>query len=192
VRDSKEKIMDFDFLHAADLHLGSPFLGLSSNDVDLAKRIASASREAFEDLVTQAIELRVRFLIIVGDIYDGDWKDTTIGHFFNRQMSRLDRAGIPAFVVSGNHDAESVITGSITLPKKVKVFSARHVETIQIPELHVAVHGQSFANRAVPENLALKYPAGLPGWFNIGMLHTSCTGRVGHASARHSPSGSRL
>src|ERR1039458_8131175 len=98
--------MEFSFLHAADLHLGSPFLGLSSADEDLAKRIASASRDAFEDLVSQAIDRLVSFLIISGDVYDGDWKDTTIGHFFNRQMGRLERAGIPVFTVKGNHDAE--------------------------------------------------------------------------------------
>ena len=73
--------MDFSFLHAADLHLGSPFLGLSSNDEELARRVAAASREAFEELVDQAISRQVKFVVIAGDIYDGDWKDTTIGHF---------------------------------------------------------------------------------------------------------------
>jgi hypothetical protein len=52
--------MDFSFLHAADLHLGSPFLGLSSNDEELARRVAAASREAFEELVDQAICRQVK------------------------------------------------------------------------------------------------------------------------------------
>src|ERR1035437_8657283 len=172
--------MEFFFLHAADLHLGSPFLGLSSTDEDLARRVASASREAFEELVDQAISRQVNFVVIAGDIYDGDWKDTTIGHFFNRQMARLARAGIPVYNVRGNHDAESVITSAVTLPDSVKVFSSKRPETFQIPELRVALHGQSFPNRAVPENLALTYPAPVPGWFNIGVLHTSCDGRPNH------------
>ena len=172
--------MEFSFLHAADLHLGSPFLGLSSTDEDLARRVASASREAFEELVDQAISRQVNFVVIAGDIYDGDWKDTTIGHFFNRQMARLARAGIPVYNVRGNHDAESVITSAVTLPDSVKVFSSKRPETFQIPELRVALHGQSFPNRAVPENLALTYPAPVPGWFNIGVLHTSCDGRPNH------------
>jgi DNA repair exonuclease SbcCD nuclease subunit len=107
--------MDFSFLHAADLHLGSPFLGLSSNDEELARRVAAASREAFEELVDQAICRQVKFVVIAGDIYDGDWKDTTIGHFFNRQMARLAREGIPVYKVRGNHDAESVITSAVTV-----------------------------------------------------------------------------
>jgi DNA repair exonuclease SbcCD nuclease subunit len=174
--------MDFSFLHSADLHLGSPFLGLSSNDEELARRVAAASREAFEELVEQAIIRQVKFVVIAGDIYDGDWKDTTIGHFFNRQMARLQRAGIPVYKVRGNHDAESVITSAVTLPDSVKVFSSRRPETFLIPELKVALHGQSFANRAVPENLALAYPAPEAGMFNIGVLHTSCDGRPPHAN----------
>lgn len=174
--------MDFSFLHAADLHLGSPFLGLSSNDEELARRVAAASREAFEELVDQAISRPVNFVVIAGDVYDGDWKDTTIGHFFNRQMAKLQRAGIPVYSVRGNHDAESVITSAVTLPDSVKVFPSKRPETFLIPELKVALHGQSFANRAVPENLALDYPAPKPGYFNIGVLHTSCDGRPPHAN----------
>jgi DNA repair exonuclease SbcCD nuclease subunit len=174
--------MDFSFIHAADLHLGSPFLGLSSEDPELAKRVASASREAFEDLVTEAINRAVAFMLIAGDIYDGDWRDTTIAHFFNRQMGRLHRAGIPVFLIKGNHDADSVITGSITLPDSVQSFPSRKAATFRIPDLKVAIHGQSFADSAVSENLALGYPIAETGWFNIGVLHTSCDGRTGHGS----------
>ena len=39
--------MNFRFLHAADLHLGSPFLGLAQKDEDVAARFAKASRSAF-------------------------------------------------------------------------------------------------------------------------------------------------
>jgi DNA repair exonuclease SbcCD nuclease subunit len=97
-------------------------------------------------------------------------------------MARLQRAGIPVYKVRGNHDAESVITSAVTLPDSVKVFSSRRPETFLIPELKVALHGQSFANRAVSENLALAYPAPEPGMFNIGVLHTSCDGRPPHAN----------
>jgi DNA repair protein SbcD/Mre11 len=174
--------MDFSFIHTADLHLGSPFVGLSSSDLELARRVAAASREALEDLFTRAIELDVDFVVIAGDVYDGDWKDTTIGHFFNRETARLEREGIPVYLIRGNHDAESVITSAVTLPESVHVFSARTAETLRIPELKVALHGRSFANRAVPENLAISYPPPEAGWFNIGVLHTSCDGRPPHAN----------
>ena len=174
--------MDFSFLHAADLHLGSPFLGLSSTDQELAQRVASASREAFVELVDQAISRKVSFVVISGDEYDGAWKDTTIGHFYNRQMARLSREGIPVYRCKGNHDAESVITTAVTLPDSVQTFQTKKATTFRIPGLRVALHGQSFANRSVSENLALGYPPAEPGWFNIGVLHTSCDGRPNHAN----------
>jgi len=108
--------MNFTFLHAADLHLGSPLTGLAHKDELLAKRFALASREAFSELVARAISERVAFFLIAGDVYDGDWKDTSIGLFFNREVAKLSRAGIPVFLIRGNHDAESEITRSVPLP----------------------------------------------------------------------------
>ncbi|MCJ2088165.1 DNA repair exonuclease [Methylobacterium sp. E-005] len=170
----------FSFIHAADLHLGSPLSGLATRDADLARRLAAAGRQAFEDLVTQAIERSVAFVVVAGDVYDGDWADNTIGLFFARQVGRLDRAGIPTILVRGNHDAESVITRAITLPPSVHVFPANRAGTHRIEGLRVALHGRSFQGRAVEENLSLTYPAALPGWFNLGILHTSCTGHAAH------------
>lgn len=172
----------FTFIHAADLHLGSPLSGLAARDAGIAERFASAGRRAFEDLVSLAITQRVAFLIVAGDVYDGDWADHSIGLFFARQVARLDRSGIPVVLVRGNHDAESVITKAITLPDAVRTFSTKKPETHRLDALKVALHGQSFPNRAVDENLSLAYPAAVPGWFNIGVLHTSCTGHAQHAT----------
>jgi exonuclease SbcD len=172
----------FTFVHAADLHLGSPFSGLSLKDETVARRFAEASRRAFEELVTQAIQIGAAFMVIAGDVYDGDWPDHTIGLFFNKQVARLHRAGIPVFLVKGNHDAASIVTKSISLPESVKDFPTRKADTHRLDALKVAIHGRSFQDRAVDENLALTYPEAVSGWFNIGVLHTSCTGSPNHAS----------
>lgn len=172
----------FTFVHAADLHLGSPFSGLALKDEMVARRFAEASRRAFEELVTQAVQIGAAFMVIAGDVYDGDWPDHSIGLFFNKQVARLHRAGIPVFLVKGNHDAASIVTKSISLPDSVKDFSTRKAETRRLDELKVAIHGRSFQDRAVEENLALTYPEAVPGWFNIGVLHTSCTGNPNHAT----------
>ena len=85
--------MPFSFLHAADLHLGSPFTGLTLREEVVAKRFAAASREAFSSLVTNAINAKVAFVVIAGDVYDGEWKDhASIGLFFNRE-ARSGRTG---------------------------------------------------------------------------------------------------
>src|ERR1019366_9315757 len=174
--------MPFSFLHAADLHLGSPFTGLALKDEGVAKRLAAASRDAFSSLVTNAINAKVAFVVISGDVYDGEWKDASIGLFFNREVARLERSGIPLYLLKGNHDAESVVTKAISLPESVHQFPTTKARTFQIESIKVALHGRSFPERAVPENYALMYPAPLPGYFNIGVLHTSCDGRPGHAN----------
>jgi len=171
----------FRFIHAADLHLGSPFQGLALKDAAIAELFIEASRKAFSALVDQAIEREVDFFIVAGDVYDGDWKDNKIGLFFNREVARLERAGIPVFLLKGNHDAESVITKTITLPKNVSEFPVNKPGTFRLNHLKVALHGQGFAERSAAENLALAYPKPEAGWFNIGVLHTSLTGREPHA-----------
>jgi DNA repair protein SbcD/Mre11 len=174
--------MAFKFLHAADLHLGSPFTGLALKDETIAKRFAAASRDAFSELVTKAIEEQVAFAVVAGDVYDGEWKDTSIGLFFNREVARLQRSGIPLYLLKGNHDAESVVTKAISLPDTVYQFPTAAVRTFRVDNLKVALHGRGFPDRAVPENFALSYPDPVAGWFNIGVLHTSCDGRPGHAN----------
>lgn len=171
----------FRFVHAADLHLGSPFQGLALKDAAIAEIFVEASRKAFSTLVTQAIEAKVDFFVVAGDVYDGDWKDNKIGLFFNREIARLDRADIPVFLLKGNHDAESVITKTITLPKNVCEFPTNKPGTFRLDGLKVALHGQGFADRSANDNLALSYPPPVAGYFNIGVLHTSLTGREPHA-----------
>lgn len=173
--------MRFTFLHAADLHLGSPLAGLAGRNEAVARRIALAGREAFVALVDRALEEKVAFVLLAGDIYDREWEDNTIGLFFNKEVARLHRDGIPVFMIRGNHDAASVVTRTITLPASVGQFSTRKAETLRLEALRVAVHGRSFPDRAVDENIALAYPDPVPGWFNIGLLHTSLDGRPGHA-----------
>ena len=171
---------DFRFLHAADIHLDSPLKGLSGHDGGTAERIRTATREAFDQLIGLAIDERVAFLIIAGDLYDGDWRDYRTGLFFTAQMGRLNEAAIPVYLLYGNHDAESQITRRLMLPENVDVFGTRKPETFRLDELGVALHGQSFREREVTENLALAYPEPIPGAFNIGVLHTGLGGMGGH------------
>ena len=173
--------MRFRFVHAADLHLDSPMRGLSARQPHLAALFGEATRKAFMALVDRTIAIEAAFLVIAGDVYDGDWKDHGTGLFFLGQLARLTRAGIPVYMIRGNHDAESLISRSLTLPENVHLFGSRKAETREIAALRVALHGRSFAEREVAENIALAYPPAKPGWLNIGILHTSLDGRPDHA-----------
>ncbi len=172
----------FRFLHAADIHLDSPLIGLASVEGRVAERIRTAPRAAFEALVERVIEDEVDFLVIAGDLYDGTWRDYKTGLFFAEQMGRLNQARIPIYVLHGNHDAESQITKPLSLPDNVSTFGARKAETFRIEELNVALHGQSFRDKAVLDNLVRDYPSPVDGAFNIGVLHTALGGIGGHAN----------
>ena len=174
--------MRFTFLHAADLHLGSPFKGLRLRDEALAARLAAASRDAFTDLIDRALEEKIAFAVFAGDIFDGDWRDAAIALFFNRQIARLAKEGVPIFLLKGNHDADSVVTKSLALPDLARQFSTARAESFELPELRVALHGRGFSHRAEQDNLAIALPPAKEGWFNIGVLHSSLDGRPGHAS----------
>ena len=170
----------FRFIHTADVHIDSPLIGLTRHEGAAAERIRSATREAFDNLIGQAIDEQVAFVVIAGDLYDGDWRDFHTGLFFSLQMGRLAKAGIRAFILYGNHDAESQITKRLSLPDNVNAFSSRKAETFVLDEFKVALHGQSFRQRDVTDNLVPGYPDPVPRMFNIGVLHTALGGETGH------------
>ena len=175
----------FRFLHSADIHLDSPLKGLAGQEEGTAERVRTATRGALDQLVGVAVEEQVAFLVIAGDLYDGDWRDYNTGLYFVRQMGRLNQAGIPVYLLYGNHDAESRITRRLTLPDNVHVFGTRKPHSFKVDGLDVFLHGQSFGQRAVTDNLALHYPEPVSGAFNIGVLHTGLGGMGGHEN--HAP-----
>ena len=170
----------FPILHCADLHLDSPLRGLEADPDAPADRIRRATRDALVNLVDMALAEQVRLVLIAGDLYDGDWQDWRTGQFLLRQIERLTRHGIRVVAISGNHDAESIITRRLRWPDGARLLRADRAETITFPDLGVAVHGRSYPTRHMTDNLVPGYPVALPGLLNIGLLHTAA-GRPGHA-----------
>lgn len=170
----------FKFLHAADIHLDSALSGLDRYEGAPAEQIRRASRRALQNLVRLAIDDNVAFVLIAGDLYDGDWPDYHTGLFFASEMARLREAGIPVYLIQGNHDAANRMTRQLRLPDGVRFLATDRPETLVLEECEVAIHGQGFATQAVMENLAIAYPRRLPNAFNVGILHTCVDGREGH------------
>ena len=170
----------FKFIHAADLHLDSPLLGLAHYEGAPEEALRGATRRALENLVHVALEEEVDFVLIAGDVYDGDWPDHNTGLFFARQMARLRDAKIPVYLIAGNHDAQSVMTKKLQLPDNVHRFPTNKAATIHLEDIGVAIHGQGFHTRAVLTDLSATYPKAIAGAYNIGVLHTSLTGYEGH------------
>ena len=171
------------FIHAADIHLDSPLKGLAKRHNLPADKILSATREALKNLVTLAIDQKVDFVLLAGDVYDGDPEDLTANFHFNQQMGRLYQKNIRVVMITGNHDAKSKISRPLTPPKNLTILSTDNPESFEITrdsEVIAIIHGQGFRNQAETRNLAGNYPPPIAGKLNIGILHTSLDGRDGH------------
>jgi len=173
----------FKFVHAADLHLDSPLKNLRLKEAQTADEIARATRSAFVGLIDLCLERQVDFLLLSGDIYDGDWSSMSVGIFFVEQLARLKSAGISVYIIQGNHDAESRISKDFRglVGDRGHFFDSEKASSVSVPGLNVTIHGQSFAQPAVTDNLAKHYPAPKSGAYNIGMLHTALEGGNRHA-----------
>jgi exonuclease SbcD len=176
----------FRFLHAADLHLDSPLIGLSCKSPDFAKRVETASRQAFDNLVALAIEERCRFVVLAGDVFDRDLRNFQTGLYFLTGMKRLADAGIDVFLVLGNHDAGNRFADKLAFTNNVHLFSKTRAESRMLEDVGVAVHGRSFPRWDLEDNIARDYPAAVQGAFNVGVLHTACAGSEG-SHARYAP-----
>ncbi len=168
------------FIHCADLHLDSPLRGLERYEGAPAQDMREATRRSFTNIIDLALEREVDFVLVAGDVFDGDWLDFNTGLFFANQLRRLADADIRVFIVRGNHDALSKISKAVPLPKNVHVFKSSKPETVVDENLGYAIHGQSFTTAAVIDDLAAQYPDAHSGLLNIGLLHTALSGREGH------------
>lgn len=168
------------FVHAADIHLDSPLSGLEHYEGAPVEGVRGATRGALRNLVELCLAEEVDFLLIAGDIYDGDWKDYNTGLFFVSQMARLAREGIGVGLIRGNHDAASQITKNLRLPEGVFELDTKDPETRIFENLGVAIHGRGYPKRDVTEDISAGYPDAARDLFNVGLLHTAIDGREGH------------
>lgn len=174
----------FRFLHAADLHLDSPFRGLASLPAAIRDRAIASTERALEKLIQVAIKERVDFIVLSGDIYDASSRSLRAQMKFQAAMQQLAEHRIQAFIVHGNHDPEDGEKARLAWPATVHFFSAEHVEMKPAydREGHVVahVHGMSYPTATVTENLALQYKVIDADAFNIALLHCNVDGDQAH------------
>lgn len=172
---------DFKFLHAADIHLDAPLVGLGQYEGAPVEDVRDSTRQAFTNLVDLAIREQVAFVVVAGDLFDGAGRDYHTALFFNSEASRLRAANVPLLVISGNHDAQSVVVKQLHAPDNVTFLPATKPKSVVLENVPVVVHGQSFARPQLFDNLSSGYPTPHSDVLNVGVLHTSLNGRDGHA-----------
>ncbi len=184
--------MRFRFVHAADLHLDTPFEGVRDVAPEIGQALRDASLQAFDALVDLCIDVGAAFLAVAGDVYDGAERGLRAQLRFRAGLERLSRNGIQVFVVHGNHDPTCEGYSAIQeWPEGTRVFGAERVEAVPVVrggERLATVYGISYPRREVGENLALAFPRrardggdeGNEG-LRVGLLHCNAGGQSGHA-----------
>ncbi len=173
----------FKFVHAADLHLDSPFRGITAESETVAETLRSATFDAYDALITLCIERRADFLVIAGDVYDGADRSLRAQLRFRDGLAKLAEHGIRAFVVHGNHDPLDGWASAIDWPSGVHIFNGDELETIDVQQdgrVVASVSGISYRNRRENRKLVRHFEARHHGPFQIGLLHCNCGGNAAH------------
>lgn len=176
------------FLHIADLHLDSPFSGLANLPSELFKRVQESTFSSFTRLINIAIEKKVDFVVIAGDLFDGEDRSLRAQSRFRREMERLQEHDIEAFVIHGNHDHLGGNWPHFEWPSNVHVFQTENVEVIPFSKngkTLANIYGFSYTKRAVLENKTASYEKKEGAPFHIGILHGSKEGESAHS--RYAP-----
>lgn len=176
----------FSFIHTADLHLDSPFKGISEINEKISLELTEATFKTFNKIIDLCIEKKVDFLLIAGDIYDGVDKSLRAQLRFRDGLKRLSEVGIKAYIVHGNHDPLDGWSANLDFPKSVHIFNGKSVEKVSVEkdgEEIAQICGISFHNREIKTNLTYKFPKksqSQKALFNIGMLHCNVGTNTGH------------
>jgi len=174
-------VPSFSFIHAADLHLDSPFSSLSQGNPELAAVLRSATFQAFDNIVQLCLDKQVDFFLVAGDVYDGADRSLRAQVKFRDGLKRLSDAGIQSFVVHGNHDPLSGWSSTLEWPKGAHLFQD-HLETFsaeQDGKVIALIQGISYPERDEHRNLSELFNRTADS-FHIGLLHANVGNDTGH------------
>ena len=173
------------FVHTADLHLDSPFIGLKAVAPDnVTGALLDATFEAYDNIINLCIDEQVDALLIAGDVYDGADRSLRAQLKFVEGLRRLGAASISSFVCHGNHDPLNGWEAKLDLPDRCVRFGDDVTGAPVFPDEpeRAVVYGISYAQREVRENLSPRFHNLPRSGFNIGLLHANVGGNTSHDS----------
>ncbi len=156
------------FLHAADLHLDSPFAALSPRQA-FAQR--QEQRQLLELLTEECRQNECQLLFLAGDLFDGKtvYRDT-----LDALRDALSECGAQVFISPGNHDPISPISPYLTQawPENVHIFTSEKIEAIRLEALGCVVYGAAFTMPTMPPMLTdFRVPSENKDYVNFMVLH---------------------
>ncbi|WP_342430175.1 DNA repair exonuclease [Neobacillus sp. FSL H8-0543] len=161
------------FIHAADLHLDSPMVGLKHLPASILSRVRESTFIALQKVTMAAIDHQVDFVIIAGDLFDGEDRSLRAQSRFRAEMLKLLEKDIPVYVIHGNHDHLNGSWVHLDMPPNVFIFNSKNEIKVLKTKRGDLVHlyGFSYPQRHVFERKIDDYEKVDGADFHIGILH---------------------
>ncbi|KAA0547516.1 DNA repair exonuclease [Bacillus sp. BGMRC 2118] len=170
------------FIHTADLHLDSPFIGLRNLPQKILQRVQESTFVSLKRIIDYAILKRVDFILISGDLYDSKQRSLKAQIRLRDEMKRLEKEGIVAYIIHGNHDPLNGSWLDLDWPSNVHFFNdkAEAIPFYKNGQVEAYIYGYSYPTRDVTENIAIKYEREKAECFHIGLLHGTISSNTEH------------
>ena len=174
----------FCFVHAADVHLDSPFSSMRLDSPEAAEAFAGAARASLSAIARVCIEEGADFLVLSGDVFDSEQRSLRAKHELWTILGELAERGVHTYVAFGNHDSLSGWRSAFSWPDEVHFFGPE-VSTypVVVNGCEAArVSGISYPQPSVADNLSLAFRKDPGDPFTVGVLHCNVGGDTRHAN----------
>ena len=156
------------FLHAADLHLDSPFAALEPRQAALRR---AEQRRLVTELCRLCRENECDLMLLSGDLFDGRrvYLDT-----LDTLRDELSECGAQVFMAPGNHAPIGPTSPYLTQawPENVHVFTNARIEAISLRAPECVVYGAAFTGATMPPLLrGFRIPEENKNYVNLMVLH---------------------
>lgn len=140
---NKTDMSTIKLLHAADLHLDSPFEGLGESKA-AARR--AEQRQLLHAIAQLALRKQVQLVLLAGDLLDSDSSYAETGEELVRALGSIPA---PVFISPGNHDFYSGRSpyARLKMPENVHIFKSPIIECVELPGLGARVWGAAFTDK---------------------------------------------
>lgn len=175
---------EISFIHTADLHLDSLFKGLANTPEHIFQEMRESTFRALDRLVQTAIDKKVDFVLIVGDLFDNEAQSLKSQIRLKKAFEALNRHNIYVYMSYGNHDFINGNIHPVTFPENVFIFpdeQVRHFIYEKDGEPLAAIYGFSYENRAVNNKKTTEYEIQRKDVsYHIATLHGSLKSNTAH------------
>lgn len=162
------------FIHFADAHLDSPFLGLSFLPSRSSSSIHDAPNQSLTKVVDLALQENVDLVLIAGDTFDSARPNPSSQIFFAQQIARLTDAKIQVVMIFGNHDHMKKEDLLISASPYFKLLGdGETVETVSYQTANgfeYEVTGFSYLKNHITTNKISEFPA-KGRHYTFGLMH---------------------